>query len=254
MFGFSPLYLLSSPSSGMKYKGGSIYIIIVLILFLFIIIVFNTYINVFEEAFIPNENNNWVVLLTTCVMPNMRTEDEIKMRKKIYVQQINRWLNETNLPIFVVESSGYTFDEIPQNERLHIFSFTINKPLQSSTEGEKISMEYALQEMQKYKVYQNCSHILKVTGRYYLDGIENMLNNMDNHSELYLQIHRVDTWQNSEYFGIKKELMSDFLETIEQQLMEQALYNYSSSHTFETIGPFENKIARGGAGIVINPL
>ena len=45
--------------------------------------------------------------------------------------------------------------------------------------------------------YNECTHILKVTGRYYLDNIETVLNNLENNKDLYLQIHRNNNikWQ-----------------------------------------------------------
>ena len=231
----------------MKLK---INIIIILSIILMVLVV---YLYKIKEPFTSNPSN-WVVLLTATVSPKMSTKDESESRKKNYVTQINRWINETKLPIFVVENSGYTFDEIPKNNRFNVISFNLEKSILSSSEGEKLSIEYALTQMKNYQEFQNCSHILKVTSRYYLNGIENTLNSLTNEEDLYLQIHRITEFQNSEYFGIKKELMSDFLNSINNQLMEKALYDYSLTHSFKTIGPFENKIQRGGDGLVIDPI
>lgn len=197
---------------------------------------------------------SYVVLLTTCVHAKGISNNEIEERKELYSKQINRWINETNLPIFVVESSGYKFDEIPKNNRLHIFSFTINDNLNtSSTESEKISINYAIKQMEKFRKYKKASHVLKVTGRYFLEGIENKL---DDKFDLYLQLHRNDVikFQNSEYYGIRKELIVPFLNSVNNILMEHALYNFSLNTTWATIGPFPNNVKRGGDKLVINPL
>ncbi len=197
---------------------------------------------------------SYVVLLTTCVYAKNNSNDEIEERKELYSKQINRWINETHLPIFVVESSGYTFNEIPKNDRLHIFSFTIDDNLMtSSTKGEKISINYAIKQMERFNQYKKASHVLKVTGRYFLEGIENKL---DDKFDLYLQLHRNDVInvQNSEYYGIRKELIIPFLNSINNKLMEHALYNFSLNTTWTTIGPFPNNVKRGGDKIIVNPL
>jgi hypothetical protein len=241
----------------MKSRVNKVNIIIILsiILPIMLLIVFVVVLFLYKikEPFNTNQEK-WVVLLTVTVTPKSATQDESESRKRNYITQINRWINETKLPIFVIENSGYTFDEIPKSDRFHVISFNLEKSISSSSEGEKLSIEYALKEMQQYQEFQKCSYILKVTSRYYLNGIENTLNSLTNEQDLYLQIHRIKDFQNSEYYGIKKELMSNFINTVSNQLMEKALYDYSLTHPFETIGPFENKIPRGGDGIVIDPI
>ena len=80
-----------------------------------------------------NENftntNEWIILLTMCVEPNQQDrninediKDVIAYRKKLYTDVINRWLDNTKYLIYVVESSGYKFDDI-KNNRLTVFSF-----------------------------------------------------------------------------------------------------------------------------------
>jgi hypothetical protein len=150
--------------------------------------------------------------------------------------------------IFVVESSGYSFPEIT-NDKLYVFSFSQDKKPNSSSQGEANSIIKILENIKDNDDYINCSHIMKVTGRYYLKDIETVLNDAEQDKDLYLQIHRNDAinWQNSEYFGIRKEMMTDCVESIlEDGFMENRLYEFSLDKTFTTIGPFENNIRRGG--------
>lgn len=204
----------------------------------------------------------WVVLLTTCVFPSNSTNtgnNNSEARKNLYVVQIQRWVNNTTLPIFVVDTSGYTFDEIPKSDRLYIMSYKIQHPISSSTEGEKIGLMYAMSQMSQISQISesNFTHILKVTGRYYLEGIENKLEKANTKEyDLFLQIHRNNEgqWQNSEYYGIRRDLMEDFITSIQGRLMEHCLYDFSSRVKFDFLGPFPNQIARGGDLLVIDPL
>jgi len=207
----------------------------------------------------------WAVLLTTCVFPSNSTNtgnNNSEARKNLYVVQIQRWVDNTTLPIFVVDTSGYTFDEIPKSDRLYIMSYKTQHPISTSTEGEKIGLMYAMSQMsQMCQMSQisecNFTHILKVTGRYYLEGIENKLEKANTKEyDLFLQIHRNNEgrWQNSEYYGIRRDLMEDFITSIQGRLMEHCLYDFSSRVRFDFLGPFPNQIARGGDLLVIDPL
>lgn len=200
--------------------------------------------------------NKWFVLLTTCV--NNFDEKEISYRKTIYRKSILKWLNDTNLHIVVIESSGWEFPYIDDHPRLHIITFNITEKLSSSTKYEAMSILHALNQLKKTKpsFYTDCTHILKVTGRYFLEDIINKLENLDSDIDLYLQIHRDDNiqWQNTEYYGINKNLFIEFIESVKEKLMEQALYDFTLDHFYKTIGPFPNNIPRGGDKQIIKNL
>uniref|UniRef100_A0A6C0D1D7 Uncharacterized protein n=1 Tax=viral metagenome TaxID=1070528 RepID=A0A6C0D1D7_9ZZZZ len=207
----------------------------------------------------------WIVLLTTCVYPSSTSntgDHNPESRKHHYIKQIQRWVKETSLPIFVVDTSGYTFDEIPKSDRLIIMSYRIPHPISSSTEGEQIGILYALSQMSEMSEMSEISpfdytHILKVTGRYFLEGIEDKLKETDTEKhDVFLQIHRnvEGQWQNSEYYGIRRDLLEDFMTSIQGRLMEHALYDFSSRKRFQILGPFENNVPRGGDLQLINPL
>jgi hypothetical protein len=175
-------------------------------------------------------------------------------RKKLYIDAIHKWLDQTPYPIFVVESSQYTFPEI-QNDRFHLSTFQVEKS-DSSSKMEADSILYLLDQVKDDPLWNSCSHILKVTGRYYLDGITEELNDLEPNKDLYLQIHRKPGWQNSEYFGIRREMMRTFAETIikDSKHFENKLYEFTEDKDTIQIGPFENMIARGGDGLVIRNL
>ena len=198
--------------------------------------------------------NNWVVLITTCVHPPHILDKQFD-RQTLYTKQINKWLDSTNLPIFVIESSGTGFDI--QHERLHVITCDL-KGLPSSSLYEAYSITHAIHCMQQYSAYKNCTHILKVTGRYYLKNIEGVLGNVTDGLDGYLQHHFNNSisWQHSEYFGIKKEHMLDMVYLVKEQnlLMEHALYTFMCDKSFERIGTFPNDQRRGGDNLLLTNL
>lgn len=196
-----------------------------------------------------NSNMKWAILLTSCV----RTDKPDDPRMSYYLEAIKNWLENTTLPIFIVESSNYTFPEFA-NTRLKVCSFNLTNqlgPSQYEAKSIKYAMEYFKEELQSY------THIMKVTGRYYLN-IEHILPTIKN-VDIILQSQYDDriNWNNSEIFGYRKGIENDFLNTIlDEGFMEMAIYKYGQSHSFERLPPIPNikKIRRGGDNLIIDPL
>jgi hypothetical protein len=207
--------------------------------------------------------NKWIILLTTCVNPHLQTNyfkkknNEINYRKKLYVEQINKWISKTNLFIYVVDSSGYEYPEIKENkDKIKIISFNLNKDIcNNSSECEINSIKYAINQINLDEKYINSTHILKVTGRYFLENIDNVLDKTI--LDLYLQYHRNDDikFQNTEYFGIKKDLINEFIEKYNStEVIEKHIYIYSLNKKYTMIGKFPNNIRRGGDNLLIKEL
>lgn len=200
--------------------------------------------------------NKWIVLLTTAVSNNLNTIKDSEYRKQLYSSQITKWLSNTNFTIVVIESSGYDFPEI-NHERLHKISFKIEENIASSSQSEAKSILYAIDHIKDCDFYKNSTHILKVTGRYFLNGVETHLNSKPQNRDLYLQKHRNDKirWQNSEYFGIRKELLYNFVFSVKDKgLMEHALWYFSINKSGCHIGYFKNNIRRGGDNMLLEDL
>jgi len=216
-----------------------------------------TFTNVNESFDNSAKVNEWVVLLTTCVEPFNAKEDEIKYRTKLYKTQIQKWLNETKLPIFVVESSNNTdiFKELNDPDNKVTYYTLLANDTTSSSIGELKSLKYALENMKKNERYIKSKYILKVTGRYFLNDIENAINKLQKGQDLYLQKHRTTDSQNSEYYGIKKDLFDEFINSYDKELsMENNLYNFSLNKKIDFFEPFNNDIPRGGDKITIQQL
>lgn len=197
--------------------------------------------------------NRWIVLLTTAISNPTNTMKDSEYRKELYCEQIQKWLDNTNLTIVVVESSGYDYPDIT-HEKLHKVSFKITQGLSSSSQYEAKSILYALNEIRDCEFYKNCTHILKVTGRYFLENVENHLQSVSQDEDLYLQKHNnpVIQWQNSEYYGIRKELFEPFASIVNVcGLMEKELWKFSQDKRVCRIGYFKNNIRRGGDKLLI---
>lgn len=206
-----------------------------------------------------SNKNKWLVLLTTCVKTPSNSIEEQTYRIDLYKQQIQKWLNNTNYHIVVIESSGYYIcNDIIGNERLHSYTTTITN-CGSSSQSEASSMLYVLDQIKNEAFYINCTHVLKVTGRYYLQNIEHILENYSlQNMNMYVQQHKNISirWQHTEYYGIKKNLLNEFLKTVVVTgLMENKFYDFISMYRKTVLLPvFSNNIARGGDGIILNPL
>ncbi len=192
----------------------------------------------------------WCVLLTSCV----RSKDINDRRKEYYLRAINDWLNKTNLDIFIVESSNYTFPEF-NNTRLRICSFNLeNEP--SSSQYEAKSILYAIEYFKSD--FLNYTHILKVTARYYIE-IEHILPTINEDMEIILQscVNHIINWNNSEFYGFKIGTEQIFLNNIiNTGFMEHTIYEYSKYAKSCRLEPIENiyNVERGGDKLIINPL
>ena len=145
---------------------------------------------VFESVFVSDQNNteivpeNWVVLLTTAVNPFGKNDtNEILYREQLYKKQIHRWLNDTDYEIFVTESTGGTVPNLLDSPRLHLINFDLIKEFGKSTSSsfyESHSFVKFVKFFQETDFYDKTTHILKVTGKYYLNGIIQILGILPN--------------------------------------------------------------------------
>jgi hypothetical protein len=231
--------------------------IIILIVIFFI---FFKYLNNYEKF---ENNKTYAVLLTTCIKPTIESfQNNSIERKKTYENSIIQWMEKTNLIIYIIESSNLGFPEIEERykhtNRLHIIKYDQSQIKCDYNDGlcrgffEGYSIKYALENMPKY------DYILKVTGRYYLDGVENDLIEIlknDNLKDSYFQIHKTENSQNSEYFFIKQDnllIFSNKLIKNTDKQFEESLSDYKNNITYSTLGPYQNYIKKGGDGTLIN--
>ena len=174
--------------------------------------------------FIFNKSNfnqmGTCILLTTTVYINttdyMNEYNSPESRLKLYLDTINEWLKNTNLTIYVVESSNYSFPEYKNNPRVKIFTFKstniINCKDCSATPYEAESILKAF----KYFNLNTYDKIIKITGKYFIPGIENLIKNIPDDADIFFQNSNENALkkQNSEIFGCKTKYLPKIMNLI----------------------------------------
>jgi len=196
---------------------------------------------------------NWCILLTTCVNKKRGTPAYNQKMLKHYTNIIYQWL-ETGLPIFVVESSNYRFDEI-SHQNLIVYSF-LDETYLSSSVSEVTSILRILDNVPEINLY---SHILKVTGRYYISNIYKHLTNVGCEGDLYIQhLNNNKDFQNSEVFGFRRRLTDIIFKQVlnpPYPLIEHQLWNISHENNYKIVVlpkmPNTDLIPRGGDGLTL---
>jgi len=151
----------------------------------------------------------WGIILTTTVNVHKvgLKQKNKKERIQTYLASIHQWLL-TDLPIIVVENSGYTFPELKgtrvevitfksmdDTEFVHFMSF-LN--LKEKGLYEMHSLHYALKHS---KLLKKCTHFMKVTGRYFIPSLEVILKKL-NYSTKAVRQHNANQ---CEVIGCRKD-------------------------------------------------
>lgn len=145
-----------------------------------------------------------------CILLTMYIKDD---RKDLYTDITNKWLNNTNLDIYIVNSSGLTLDI--NHPRLKQFSFLQNSNFMnkdpSVVERDSIlkAFEYFKDDFNDYDI------IIKVTGKYFIPELENIIKYIPNDTDIILQNQDITHGQNCELIGIAKHKIRDILSNIE---------------------------------------
>ena len=130
----------------------------------------------------------WAILLTTTVHvddTNHLYQKNKEERIQTYLASIHQWLL-TDLPIVVVENSGYTFPDLKgtrvevitfKNEEDKEFHSFLKSLIQLKGKGlyEIRSIRYAYEHS---RLLKQCTHFMKVTGRYFIPSLEGILQSL----------------------------------------------------------------------------
>lgn len=213
---------------------------------LFIIVIIGS---LYVEGFEAEEP--WGVLLTTCVKRVGATPEKTQELLALYKRSIELWL-KTDLPIIVVDSSDYEFKEY--EGRLKVCHFMAKETVSSSiSEAESILYAMSCRNTRNYK------NIIKITGKYYIDGFDNILNRLGEHDVYVQHINNpAIEWQHSEVFGFNKKYAEDIFKPVTTgKTMEKRLWEVShSNYKVATLPAMPNvlKVVRGGDGLLVDPL
>lgn len=153
-----------------------------------------------------------IILLTTTV--NVQKKSwlrEINPLERIgsYTRSLSQWLNNTKLPIVVVENTGYTFEEWNSwkeeyKDRLEIITFRedeiekANYLRHNDSKGasEIFAIEYAYLHSKMISQY---SFLIKITGRYFIPGLEQYLGDIN--FQKYIALNQND-WNECQMVGV----------------------------------------------------
>ncbi len=127
----------------------------------------------------------WCVLLTTTVNVNNKniliSQDKKEDRISTYLKSIRQWIM-TDLPIVVVENSGYTFPEL-KNTRVEVITFKGDTPEFKKFLNKFGYVEKGIHELHSIRyackssnLIKKCTHIMKITGRYFIPSLEKIMN------------------------------------------------------------------------------
>ena len=192
--------------------------------------------------------------LNCCILLTMYIGDDIE-RKNIYENRVNRWLNETNFDIFVVDSSGKYLNQT--SPRLHQFSFKQESEFAkiNPSEYEKDSilkaLDYFGNDILKYDM------IFKITGKYFIPGLERKIKNIPSNAQIVLQNKTITHGQNTEIIGIRSDIINQIISQIIHKSFEETIYNIVKSKKYKCyrLPPLklDNFVERGD-GIILKKL
>jgi len=127
-----------------------------------------------------------IILTTTINVQNKIFLNQINKEERLntYLQSIKEWFFKTSLKIIVVENSGYPFEELKEfiSNRFELISFNeselpeANYLLGNTSKGasELFSISYSIKNS---KIIDPSDFIIKITGRYFIEDFEKIINN-----------------------------------------------------------------------------
>ena len=247
--------------------------------------------SIIVENFTDNKKNtddpmNTALVLTTCVKPNKKfitkvhsddakkeIEKDLKERVNLYKNVIDKYLDRTKLNIHIIESSGSNIlrDIYKDNDRVKYYTFKLDKPTffyninnESTTAYEAYSILQAYENFNLSKY----GRILKITGRYFIPNIENIINTFQENADIYVQntVYHDSLSQRCEVIGMKSNICQGLMISVikKKVLMERFLYDLYKEHSDNPNPPYiaqridliklEEPVSRGGDGQTFNEL
>jgi hypothetical protein len=137
-------------------------------------------------------------------------------RSAAYGQVLAQWANHTALPLFVVDSAGVGLFDGNNSSRYQIHQFKQQHSGRSPSVTERDSLFRAAKHFAAE--FAGYDLICKVTGKYWVPGLEDALRYVPAGTELLLQ-HRTDCWgQNTELLAVKPALLVPLLLSVGKHL------------------------------------
>lgn len=157
----------------------------------------------------------------TCILLTSYANND-EERIKWYMYAINNYLENTQLKLRLVDSSGCTF-QIEESERFKQYSFV--QPDDETRFKSSSQMEsYAILEAEKSGLLDGFDTVFKLTCKYYLPELEKELETVPEDVGI---IYQNAGAQNSELFGFSKKLLKPIFEKVlnGDKIMEAQIHN-----------------------------
>ena len=168
-----------------------------------------------------------------------------KSRLDTYLKSIKNWLEHTKFNIIVVENSGYHFNELNEEKKRYANRFEVivfDESKQADTEylkyitakgaGEAYAINYAFNNS---KLLDNSDFMIKITGRYFIPGLESFLGKYNLYNYDALRQHDKDR---CEIVGASKHafplVFNQYMVNSKGELFwhVESVYKYRISHFF----------------------
>jgi len=137
-------------------------------------------------------------------------------RKHTYLRALEEW-TKTDFPIVLIDNSE-------TSDLIHILTknveiLTIPSTVKSKNKGER-EVGSILDAITNSVLFQDVTHIIKVTGRYYIPNFRTIVDKIPSDIEI---IHQ-QRGKKCEVFGFKKELAENLFDNVGEVKLERHLY------------------------------
>ena len=146
-------------------------------------------------------------------------------RTKMYEKRIEWWVENTKLPIYIVDSFNTGFDTLLEKykstNRLFCYKFDQKKFIRSrrfhQTKYEILSLKQAYEHFKSD--WDKYTLIIKVTGKYVLPRFDTLIDEIPVENDFLVQYKHKIRWQNTEYLGFKLEKMLKILGELDDSMV-----------------------------------
>lgn len=183
-----------------------------------------------------------------CIVLTMYIDKE---KENLYYNIVNKWLKNTELDIYLVNSSGYILDI--SNPRLYQYSFLQKDKYNQKTGGPSIYERDSILKALSVFDFSAYDMVFKITGKYYMPKFKDILQYIPNDADVILQNQIITHGQNTEIIGIRPKFIKDIISLIDKNIpFEKVIKSLYCSYKMYRMPPLipEIKVKRSDGSIL----
>ena len=154
-------------------------------------------------------------------------------KSEMYLNVLNLWLSQSNFCIFTVDSAN--FPPLRQSNHPRWKALSFDQGLDSLACYSKLEFS-AIARAERYFDWKNYDLVIKLTGKYFLPGLEDAVSLIPSGAKLVVQKRHnfLVKYQNSELYAFSIGYGEALMEQFNVKGAEQTLYDFSrkSKHCF----------------------